>query len=208
MKKIIFISAIFVTANAYAEPFNGAYIGAQGGYESTKANVTDTGKGGFAGVNFTDDISLTGANGGLFAGYGKRFNNTYAGVELEGNLSNADSKTSLTIPGTGTVNINLQHKYDYGASLRAGFFPVKDTLVYGKLGFVRGKFEDKSVNTTDTLTGARFGIGSETLIASNITVRADWSYTNYGTAKYSDVNQTGSAEPSSSIFRVGAAYSF
>lgn len=207
MKKAIFIFALLLPSIAMAEPFNGPYVGIQGGYESTKASVSDTGLGAFAGTSFRDDISLTGFNGGVFAGYGKHVNNLYIGTEAEGSFSNADSRTNLTV-GAGTIEIKLKHKYDYGASLKAGFFPVKDTLLYGKIGFIRGKFEDESVHADDVLTGAKFGIGTETLVSSNITARADWSYTNYGTAKYSDASQNGSADPSSSIFRLGLAYNF
>ena len=204
---ITMLTILAMPAIASAETFNGGYVGIQGGYESTKADVTDTGQGAFAGINFKDQISLTGANGGLFAGYGKKFDNLYLGGEIEGSLSGADSKTSLTT-GAGTITMNLEHKYDYGASIRAGMFPTKDTLIYGKVGFVRGEFKDTSVNFTKTVNGLRFGIGSETAIAPNLSVRADWSYTDYSKASYTDATQVGTANPSSNLFRVGVAYSF
>lgn len=59
------------------------------------------------------------------------------------------------------------------------------------------------------MTGVRFGLGSETAISSNMTVRADWAYTSYQSKTWSDsVGDKLTVSPTSNTFRVGLAYSF
>ena len=202
---ILFLGLL--TSQAYASNFDGAYIGGAVGYGSDHYNMTDTGLGSLAGISLTDDMGSQGAMGEVFAGYGKKFGNLYAGLEANANLSDREANLTL-VDGASSVTSNLTHKYDYGFAFRGGVFPADNTLLYGKIGATWGMFEDKAVNTSQTLTGLQVGLGVETALNSVLTVRADWTYVDYKTATYTDAFQTGSASPTSNVFMVGLAYNF
>lgn len=76
MKKAIFIFALLLPSIAMAEPFNGPYVGAQGGYDSYHIDTSGT----FTGFTGSADFGGTGGVFGLFAGYGKTSGNTYVGA--------------------------------------------------------------------------------------------------------------------------------
>lgn len=209
MRKSLILAVIIavIPCLALASNFDGAYVGGSLGNNSDHYSLTDTGLGGFAGTSFSNDAGAQGITEGLFAGYGKRFNNLYLGAEAQGDLYNDESNTTLTTGGN-TFFIKLKHQYDYGAAIRAGIFPVDNTLLYGKVGVLWGRFEDEAVNTSQTLSGAQFGLGAETALNSTLTLRADWTYVDYQSASYSSSVQTGSASPASNTFRIGLAYNF
>src|ERR1022692_4110965 len=185
-----------LAAGAGASDFDGFYVGGSLGEGSDDYKLSDTGSGALAGISFNNDMGASGITEGLFAGYGKRFGNLYAGLEAEGDIANTESNTTLTDGGT-SVFIKLKHKYDYGAAVRAGVFPLENTLLYGKVGVLWGRFEDEAVNDTQTLAGAQFGLGAETALNSNTTLRADWTYVDYKSASYTSSVQTGSGSPTS-----------
>jgi opacity protein-like surface antigen len=203
---IAIVYGLFVST-AQASDFNGFYVGGSVGDESDHYNLTDTGTGSLAGISFSNDMGAESVAGGIFAGYGRRFGNLYLGAEAQGDVMDAESNTTLT-DGGSSVFIKLKHDYDYGAAVRAGIFPVDNTLLYGKVGVLWGRFEDTAVNDSQTLAGAQFGLGAETELNSNLTIRADWTYVSYESASYSDAFQTGSTSPTSNTFKVGLAYNF
>ena len=201
------ISLSAIAANAQASPFNGPYIGVMGGYESIHDSASDTGKGAFAGISSSGTLSAAGGNAGLFAGYGKTFGNLYLGAEAEGDVADSEEKTRITSGGS-VIFSDTRHKYDYGASLRAGFMPTETTLLYGRIGGIWSEFDSKAVSNNVNLAGLRLGLGSEVAIAQNITARLDWVYTVYDSSTYTDVNQIAVDKPTSNTFRVGLAYNF
>ncbi len=193
--------------------FNGSYAGVQAGYVNNHIEDKFTGAGSSSAYSYKQDSGVSGFDGGLFAGYGKTINQFYLGAEAEGSLSNADSRYSDT-----TFSSKTENSGSYGASLRAGFFPKDDLLVYGRLGAVRGKFDySERVTTGSTsakkdewLDGLRTGLGAEASIAQNLTARADWAYTNYEdmTVRQPGGNGTSKLSPNANTFRVGVAYHF
>jgi len=125
---LITITTALLATTANAEPFNGPYVGVQGGYESFNIDSTLTGAGALAGDSANATFGGDGLNGGLFAGYGKRMGNLYIGTELEADLGGASSNNKVTV-GATTAEADAEHKYDVGASLRAGFLPTSNTLL-------------------------------------------------------------------------------
>lgn len=208
LKKLsIAIVCGLLASTAQASDFNGFYVGGSIGDDSTHYDLSDSGAGPLAGVVFTDDLGSNGTTGGIFAGYGRRLGNFYLGAEAEGDLIDSTATTTLTIPGA-SVNTTLKHDYDYGAAVRAGVFPMDNTLLYGKAGVMWGRFEDTSVNFSQTLAGLQLGTGVETALNSNLTLRADWTYISYESGSYADAVQVGSASPTSNVFKIGMAYNF
>ena len=187
--------------------FNGGYAGVLAGYESFNAKNSDTGIGSLAGLSSSGDYSATGKTGGIFAGYGKEFGKLYLGAEAEATLGNAQEKTNITL-GNYYVYTDVQHKYDYGLSIRPGFLVSDNALVYTRIGYVRSRFDDKAVDENFNLNGLRLGLGSEFAISANLNARLDWVYTNYQSHNYSDSYQISKTDTSSNTFRVGLAYHF
>jgi len=216
MKKS-FISALLLgtclCSSAYAAPFNGVYLGAQAGYENYKADESFTGAGALAGLSVSGNGSLSGAVGGIYGGYGKTFDKLYLGVEANGDLS--DSSESKSASG---ITATTKHTYSYGISVRPGFVPVDNLLLYTRLGWIASHFEENfsglvTGGTSVTPSGIDTGLGAEYAISPNLTARLDWTY-----ASYENVNiawtlngafiGTEKISPTSNTFRVGLAYNF
>lgn len=196
---IIGLSAI--TNSATAAPFDGAYVGAQGGYDTYHVNGTGT----LTGFTGKADLGAGGGSFGLFTGYGKTFNSLYLGGELEASINNATMKFSDNIGD----DFGVKSKSTYGANIRAGFLPSASTLLYGSIGAVSSKYDGTGQLTgSKSLTGARFGIGAETVIAPQITARLGWSYTDYEDYNYSAGGITAKLSPTENLFRLGLAYNF
>lgn len=131
MKKIALISALMITmacSNARADIFNGPYAGVELGYSNARETDSSVGKGALAGTNISADFGGSGGVYGLFAGYGKRIGGGYLGAEIEGSLRGARSKFSATSGGI-TDSFTEKQKYDYGASLRAGYVPDSECSI-------------------------------------------------------------------------------
>jgi len=187
--------------------FNGGYAGVLAGYESFNAKSTDTGIGSLAGLSSSGNYGATGTTGGIFAGYGKEFGKFYLGAEAEASLGNAQEKTNITL-GNSYVYTDVQHKYDYGLSIRPGFLVSDNLLLYTRIGFVRSRFDDNATDTNVNLNGLRLGLGTEFALSNNLNARLDWVYTNYQSNNYSDAYQISKTDTSSNAFRVGLAYHF
>lgn len=208
MKKLaLFATLTFLATNAYASPFNGAYIGAEGGYEGFSVKGTGIGTNALAGDSADINFGAEGANGGLFAGYGKQFGKLYLGIEGEADVGSATSNNNIILT-TGTLTANASHKYDLAASLRPGFMLNDSTLLYARAGVVSSGFDGNGNNGSITLTGFRTGLGAETVISSNITARVDWAYSSYQSHTFTYPDGTVNLSPDSSTFRVGLAYNF
>lgn len=200
-------------------PFDGAYLGLNLGHESVTAKTETIGTGTIAGSVTNDEFGASGLTGGVFAGYGHTFDSLYLGAEAEGSIGNADYNYKDNL---GTT-IKARQKDSYGASIRIGFLPVENTLLYSRLGIIRGKFSTKDnitdgstytvdVNESAYKTGAQLGLGAETALQDNIHVRLDWTYDDYqdwnlhASIPGTGVNQK--ISPNSNIFRVGLSYNF
>lgn len=198
--------------------FDGPYAGVNFGYESIKAKTDTTGTGGLVGYSVKDEFGADGVTGGLFGGYGQTFGNIYLGGELEGSLNSTDYNYSDNSDET----IKSKQNENYAASVRLGFLPVTNTLLYSRLGVIEGRFSTNAhlvdgattvdANRSKYLTGAQFGLGAETALQGNVHLRLDWTYDVYKDWKVSaNIPGDGIAEtisPTANTFRVGLAYGF
>jgi outer membrane immunogenic protein len=216
--KIAFITSFLATAMLAgairAESFDGPYIGLQGGYERFNVDADFIGAGPLAGTNLSTEFHAAGMEGGLFLGYGRKLGNFYLGAEVDGSLGNADYHSS-----GGTTEI--ERRYGYGASLRAGWFALPHFLYYSRIGVVSTNFDyDLNVPSVPfaagddvSLTGLRLGLGAEALLTDHLTWRLGWDYTSYEdyTIRYSlSGTPIGSEKlsPQSHNFQLGLAYTF
>lgn len=209
LRKLSAMAMAMVVANgvgsleANADGLNGGYAGVQAGPWLGASEVsysdgtnTATAKG----------VSTDGFAGGLFAGYGKSFDNTYIGGEFEFSVSNAD--TTATVNGS-TASVDV--KYYYAAHARLGYLLSEKAMVYAKAGISRLHWDASSNNgysDSDAQTGGSFGAGLEHLIGDAWGVRAEFLYTVYG-----DYSETQGAEilevdPKSLSAMLGISYRF
>jgi outer membrane immunogenic protein len=128
-----------------------------------------------------------------------------------------------------------KNKYDFSIAARAGI-AFDRTLVYGKAGWVWGKFDflvtDASFNGvgnplaiftrtgSDTLDGLLLGVGIEHAITNNWTVKLEYNYLRYGSKEISFTDCRNNTIPACSlpftstqhadkqIFKIGANYLF
>ena len=143
--------------------------------------------------------------------------------ELEANTSDARWEHNREQPGGGGRDFSVDKKADYALSLRLGYTLRNATLVYARIGGVRGRFNtayDKGANSaefidrTDTVSGVRAGFGTEIPISGVTFFRMDFTHTNY--ESYSFVTGHGGGinademtfDNSENLFRFGLGFRF
>jgi len=183
-------------AMPYAAPvpvFNwtGCYVGLHAGagamnasYGSSSSRGTGNGglAGGQVGCNYQDGNWVFGLEGeGYWSG-----------------LKSTDAYSSGTGGGYSSENYTAKNKSDFSIAARAGI-AFDRTLVYGKAGWVWGKFDfseghfynsnceyanggscSYGYTASDTLNGLLLGVGIEHAITNNWTVKLEYNYLKYG----------------------------
>jgi len=177
---------------------DGFYVGAQVGYDMYRikndADFID-----FFGNEFSIDptVSANGWAGGLFVGYGKYWDTFYLGGEIFANGSGAKADWDGTFTdifgNTFDIDTDVKIKSEYGVSLLPGYKVNNNSLVYVRVGYNWARI-DADVDATSTffpftftdsgdnnktLHGWSGGLGIETLIVDNFSVRTEYTYTKY-----------------------------
>ncbi len=202
---------------------DGFYAGAQFGDNSLHSNFdadqTDSGGGGTPTTSHLQaDFAKAGFSSGLFAGYGKTFKQHYY-LGLEGEVDNAHTGWQHTRTPTGR-SFSVEQNASYGASVRLGYVMNSGTLIYGKLGAVRTRFNTQYkkgnnssawVNRDDIKTGEQYGLGVQLPITRNVFTRVEYSYRQYQKYTFTTANanaDTVQIENSSALFQVGLGVVF
>ncbi len=147
-------SLLAVAGAAHAQSaFDGAYAGAQVGYDNYDFGPGDNAK----------DIA-----GGIFVGY----NYNVADKIIVG----AEANFGLTAADEAGVDVDES----YGLSARAGFLASETVMFYGRGGWTRSNVD--FVVGSKTFDGWNVGGGVEAFMADNVSVRGEFVYTNYETA--------------------------
>lgn len=157
MKKIIIAAAALAlgTAIAHADSdFDGLYAGVEGGYGSVKLDGGNR------------DSAFSGAG---YAGYGVTYGKVYLGGEAGIGFNGAKNDVG---------GVTVKQKLNYGAKARAGYLATPKALVYGLAGWERAEF-DVSGDGKHTDDGFKVGIGAETFVQKNLSVRSEVSYTDW-----------------------------
>lgn len=191
--------------------FDGAYVGAQIGLGSTSVDV-DYDRGTTGNTSWSENDSETGLNGGIFFGYGQElYNKFWLGAELAYSKSNADDKG--TISG---IDYKIEQNETQELAIRPGYLIQPETLIYGRLGWVRTNFESSATDRTtsfsadDNFNGIRLGVGAEHALKDNFSIRLEASYTNYKDDSYtnSTTQEKVSYDLDEKLIRIGIAYRF
>jgi outer membrane immunogenic protein len=162
--------------------WTGCYVGVHGG-------------GGVMRDNWTDENGSGGLAGGQI-GCNYQDGNWVFGVEGEGWWSGHKARYSdLNSEGFGYTQ-TTRNKHDFSIAARAGI-AFDRTLVYGKAGWVWGRFDLDDRQTysyqsyyytdtaSETLNGLLLGVGIEHAITPNWTIKAEYNYLRFGSKDFS-----------------------
>jgi len=196
----------------------GFYVGVGAGYDSYHVRSTNTTDilVGAVGYDFstTNDLNATGWVGDVFVGYDMPFDIWDLGIEAFYSRSGASGTESYSLlTGSGAVTTaavgqnKAQVTNSYGISVLPGYFLTPSTLAFMRLGWTRSQFQLQN-NSTVTGTavviptatvgtslsqqqyrnGFTFGLGMETLIVDNWSVRGEFDHTWYNSGGFGGIN--------------------
>ncbi|MDR3491697.1 MAG: outer membrane beta-barrel protein [Gammaproteobacteria bacterium] len=200
---------------------DGFYVGAQVGFDSYNIKARHNG----TVFNNSFTTAANGWVGGLFAGYGMYFSNYYylAG-EIFGNGSSASRSNFNTVTNSalyGYFQTNASVNGSWGVSVLPGLKVNDSTLAYIRLGYNQANFSGKSYSTLTTPGvapinnsssgnsgwegGFNFGLGMETAIYQNVSVRGEFTHTNYSSFTN---NYRTTFSPADNQYMLGLIYHF
>lgn len=188
--------------------YSGAYWGVQAGVGAhsslTRGNRQDDSV-------LTADFGDHGFTGGGVLGYNFQQGRFVAGAELEGDASHQAWEHERMPAGR---TFSLRKHATLGISGRAGYVLDGGALLYGRIGAVTSFFRNDFSNPGATLAkeewrgGLRYGGGVEVPLADNSRLRADYTYTDYGTLSLSTPPGVETYETAEGLFRLGFVKKF
>lgn len=217
MKKIFALVAVAPLAlaaqTALAAPLAGAYIGVEGSHDAFEVKAKDLDFGGYA--LSADGLSGNGVAGGIYAGYDLPIaSSAFVGVEAGFSYSGAAISASLT-DGVDTLSAKVKAHETYSISARLGFKPAASTGLYAKLGYANTRFKTTAHdNSTELFADSRakgafvYGGGIETSLTSKVSVRAEFTVADYGSAGLDQDLGVNGMKVSNSKTSVGVSYRF
>lgn len=186
----------------------GFYLGGQVGYDVYRVRESISFPGEFTA---NPKVNVPGWLLGLYLGYGQYFNNWYLGGEVFGNWNDANDSWSATVPA-GTYNSKFEANANYGLSLLPGVKVNDTTLAYLRLGWNWANLKGVesftgigSFSKSNTSNGFQWGLGLETLLMANWSVRGEYNHTSF-TSFTSNSGTT--FNPSDNQVLVGLSYHF
>ncbi|MFA5171448.1 MAG: outer membrane beta-barrel protein [Sulfuriferula sp.] len=198
--------------------FGGLYIGGMLGHDSFGTQTV--GASGGSGSTDTGPMGDLGLTSGLFLGYNFKINQHWlVAPELEVEHSNASWFHTKDKSDANTTSAS--NGDSVGLGVRVGYEGQSGSVIYGRLGQVRTDVHSYygenaapagAYNQTDTLTGTRYGIGTDVPASNNMFVRLDYTYTDYGSfnAPYATTGGTVNEQMSNeeTLFRLGLGWKF
>ncbi len=216
-KSLIFAAAFAASlsmagvASAQESNFEGFYVGGQAGYSIINVDVTTS-------AGSADD-DMDGFGGGGYVGFGGTNGALYGSIEAEVGYDGANYDESISVPGVGSASLDLEAGLTYGVGFRVGAVVDDKLLVYGRFGWVRTNGDlDLQVTLTgigsasssgdEDFDGLRFGGGVEGMLADNIGIRGEYTYTIYEDETVNILGVPVEFDNSQHLFRVGVAWYF
>lgn len=185
--------------------WGGAYVGFGVGTGATVHQFS------VPGVTF-NGIGGNGVFGQLNAGYdymvGERF---LVGAFVDATYGNIGPSLSAS----GFLDADLQNVYGFDVGLRAGYLLNPNTLGYVLGGYswqhfkLDGSIGGTGFDFTQNRSGYVLGVGMETVLRGNWTIRTEYRYADYGDKSVLDLGGASlNIEPSTHTFLIGADYRF
>jgi len=199
---------------------DGFYLGVEGSYDVLTTH---------ADFDVFDDISVSGnphiaARGwdvGGYIGFGKYLSDIfYLGGEAFGYWSGANESIRITGPN-GWLRLKLEERGSYGLAILPGIKINQTTLAFLKGGYVwsslhgkgtlhiNGFSPDLSDSGNNTISGWEVGVGLETLLVDNWSLRTDYTYVDYSHnngSHHNNNNFVHDFRPRDHVFTVGVVY--
>ena len=229
MKKIaVFAFAILGSVSAWA--VNGPYVGVGLGYADAIFNHDSTVSTEVTYMGTLSDSSWTKTNdtasgfqGQFFAGYAYDINKFRLGGEV---FFQGPKIRHSNIASDGDRDV-YSFDYAYGINFVPGYYITDTSLLYLKIGAVRGAFElydneDYSVGANRIIdifdkgyysNGLNLGLGAEMYVTKNIGIKLEYLYTRYDEKKFSSGNYPGATtviniRPKIRTIMLGVDYQF
>lgn len=197
---------------------DGFYLGIGLGYDAYKIRQSTSVSLPGRTATANPPLSAKGWNGSIFAGYGQYFDYFYIAGEIL--ALGPDTQTTWgsgsTVAGQHNNKVNVHATY--GISLLPGVRLNNTSLFYVRLGYLRTDFSNNQSGTipstgatysssnSEWKNGFNYGLGIETLVYDNVSVRGEYTYTQYGSSFGS--NSITSYKPSNNQFVLGVLYHF
>lgn len=194
---------------------DGIYLGGQAGYDAYRIRQSITGVG-----SYSTAASATGWMGGLFVGYGQYFSDFYyLGGEFLGNYNGGNNHTFTMADNDGDVATQkFKAKGTWGISFLPGLKLNNASLGYLRLGYDWTKFEasDSAADAGVSVSGSKnstqggwdFGVGIETLVYQNWSVRTEYNHVWYQSFNFDAGPASETFNPSDNQFTLGVLYHF
>lgn len=167
---------------ATAELRSGPYVGGQIGYDLFRIHQNINLGSGLLTANPMLDVN--GFTGGVFLGYGYFFkNNFYLGGEGLLNYTDASINYSITDPSTSYYT-KITTAGGASLALLPGYKLTPTSLIYARLGYNWDHIKatetsfSTSTNTTKWSHSFAYGLGLESLVYRNWSMRLEYTYTN------------------------------
>lgn len=169
-----------------ANPYDGAYVGANLGLDYSKNKVTSS----HPSFYHKSHVSFNGEFGGLLLGYGKTTNDVYTGVELSFHLVSSQGGVTSHSVDNNAQNHFLRHTVkkdrDTAVSIRIGKLLENKFLVYTKFqggieDLTFSYFLDDSINHTNKKVGKKLphiklGVGCDWLVTEKAAIGMAYDY--------------------------------
>ena len=171
------LAAGFATT-ASAAPFDGPYVGVQGGWSQDDLGTPSTPLGDLDVDRKKDSVS-----GGAFLGYDHRVGDRVVLGAEAGVQVGADDEV---VRNAGGSRITVDPKHSFDVTARAGYLVGDNTLLYARGGYTNAKvrtsvsdaagFRSASENRDGWLVGG----GLEHALSENVSARAEYRYSDFG----------------------------
>jgi outer membrane immunogenic protein len=177
------LTMLLVPGMSAAQEWDGFYGGLSLGY--TALDTTHNFSNGAPSGSSDPDGALYGG----FAGYGVQTGQLVLGIEanIEGSSASGSFSNSTGITSRGRAELNIQGSIRgiLGFAGNLGAYPA---LFYGAVGWAVGDFDFKGgpagapfgTGYSDTLDGLTLGLGINTRLGNNFSIRTEYTYTDYG----------------------------
>ena len=199
---------------ALAAPLAGPYVGVEGSHDSYEVKAKNVDLGGT--IVSADGLSGNGVAGGIYAGYDMPVTaSTFVGVEAGVNYSGAGISFLATDGGSNSTGASVKARETYSIAARLGMVVGGSTGLYAKVGYANTRFKASlSQNGTEQFADSRsqgafvYGGGIETGLTHNVSVRAEFTVADYGSAGLDQDLGVNGIKVSNSKTSVGISYRF